>query len=182
MQTLKNIWNGQKFLIGVIVGLLIGVSIGFATFNRGLIKTLSTSSSKEEIKVGDVSSEESPGAKDTNSSHAESIEVSGQNAVAVLDQPAGNMVIVTMATLSRPGWVVVQEEGVAGMPGRVLGAHRYDSGIHLAEVELLKSTEAGKTYYVGLYVDDGDRAFSLENDAPIKGSDGKIIEDSFKAE
>ena len=178
METLKNLSGGQKFIIGLILGLVIGWG--------GTILALDK---KDRIKTGELESKSD--SKDesmdesapmgTSYKKIEAILVSGTNAVEVNDQLAGDKVEVTMVTLSKAGWVVIHEDD-NGASGKVLGARRYEPGIYLAEVELLRPTESGKMYYAMLHLDDGDKEFNLGKDAPIKGDDGIVVMDSFKAQ
>jgi hypothetical protein len=61
---------------------------------------------------------------------AEPVAVSGSNAIQANDQIAGDTVEVTMITLSVPGWVAIHEDK-NGQLGNILGASRFDPGIHL---------------------------------------------------
>jgi len=107
------------------------------------------------------------------------VAVSGSNAIEANDQPAGNTVEVNMITLSVTGWVAIHEERDGGL-GNVLGAGRFEPGIYLGDISLLRNTVAGGTYYAVLYQDDGDKVFDKATDAPIKNADGQIIQSVFK--
>jgi hypothetical protein len=107
----------------------------------------------------------------------EPVSVSGTNAIAANDQKAGTTAEVTMVTLSVPGWVAIHEDK-NGELGNVLGAARFEPGIHLGEVELLRGTVAGAKYHAVLYEDTGSRGFDTSEDAPIKNDKG-LIEATF---
>ncbi len=179
METLKNLSGNQKFIIGLIIGLVVGWGGTFFAID----KSKPSPSKLEESKTSEEVDEDLDSGDLSQSGYnkkAEAVLVSGINAVEVNDQPAGDKVEVTMATLSKAGWVVIHEDD-NGAAGKVLGARRYEPGIYLAEVELLRPTESGKMYYAMLHLDDGDKEFNLSNDGPIKGEDGRVVMDSFKA-
>ncbi len=186
METLKNLSGAQKFIIGLIIGLVVGWGGTFFAIDKS--KSSSSKSKSEKSSEQSELSEEVVEGLDNGDSvsqsgynkKAEAVLVSGANAVEVNDQPAGDKVEITMVTISKAGWVVIHEDD-NGASGRVLGARRYEPGIYLAEVELLRPTESGKMYYAMLHLDDGDKEFNLNNDGPIKGEDGRVVMDSFKA-
>lgn len=180
METLKNLSGAQKFVIGLIIGLVVGWGGTFFAIDKS-----SSPSKLEQSKASEEVAEDLDNGGNVSQSgynkKAEAIIVSGINAVEVNDQPAGDKVEITMATLSKAGWVVIHEDD-NGASGKVLGARRYEPGIYLAEVELLRPTESGKIYYAMLHLDDGDKEFNLSSDGPIKGEDGRVVMDSFKAQ
>lgn len=204
METLRNLSGKQKFIIGFLIGLLIGGGTTYLIFERAILddvrcekgETLEDCAErveevlKDSIQKENKEEETSSSGTSTNtggniggtntSTSPTSVEVPGTNAVVANDQPAGNKVEVTLVTLSKSGWVVIHEDN-NGKPGSVLGARRYDSGIHLGEVELLRGTQKGMTYYAMLHLDDGDKQFDLAKDLPILGEGGVVLMDSFKA-
>lgn len=104
----------------------------------------------------------------------------GTNAVSAADQSAGGRVAVSSASLSVSGWIAVHEDQ-SGKPARILGARRLDPGnLSNVEVELLRGTTPGGTYYVMLHRDDGDRQFDQTKDLPIADASGNPIMASFK--
>ncbi|MCE9643757.1 hypothetical protein K8Q93_00700 [Candidatus Parcubacteria bacterium] len=108
----------------------------------------------------------------------EPISVDG-DVIVVNDQPAGPIVEVTMLTLSQPGWVAVYEDR-DGTPGNVLGAARFEEGMHLGEISLLRSTEANHPYYVILHGDTASRDFDLKKNPLVIGMDGVSIRSTFR--
>lgn len=99
-------------------------------------------------------------------------------AIDVADQAAGMNVTVASATIVQTGWVAVRDSN-----GRTLGAGRFEAGRHEnAQVPLLRSTEAGQSYQVLIYVDDGDRTFDLRKDILVTKSDGAVAGDTFNAQ
>lgn len=97
--------------------------------------------------------------------------------VDVEDQDAGMSVRVKSAALAQAGWIAVRDA-----EGRTLGAGRFDAGEHAnVEVPLLRATESGERYQALIYVDDGDREFSLQNDILVMRGDGSVAGDVFVA-
>lgn len=91
-------------------------------------------------------------------------------AISVADQAAGVSVTIASMNLSRESWVAVRDER------SVLGAARFSAGATSGTVELLRGTEAGKTYSVIIYIDNGNRAFDLTGDELVEG-----VSDTFVA-
>ena len=102
------------------------------------------------------------------------------NSILVKDQTAGIEVAAEQVVLTNVAWVVVREDDGAGKPGKILGAQLFDAGISVGKVELLRGTEAGKTYYALIYTDNGDRAFDPKLDAPILDSVSQPVMAIFK--
>lgn len=100
--------------------------------------------------------------------------------LVVNDQPAGTEVTISKLNISKPTWVVVYVSR-SGKPGNALGARLFFSGDTRGQVALLRSTEAGQTYFVGLSVDNGDRIFSLSKDKPLADADGGPLWATFSA-
>ncbi len=86
-------------------------------------------------------------------------------AVSIADQPAGSSVTVESVTVPPPGvWVAVREMNGSDL-GNVLGAVRVTGPRSNVTVPLLRATEAGSTYAVELYRDDGNDEFNLSTDS-----------------
>lgn len=101
-------------------------------------------------------------------------------ALVVEDQPAGPSVAISKLNIARPTWVVVYVSR-EGKPGNALGARLFFAGDKQGKVGLLRNTGSGQGYFVGLSVDDGDRAFSLSKDKPIADADGGPLWATFRA-
>lgn len=82
-------------------------------------------------------------------------------AVSVVDQKAGETVIVELVTAPLPSlWITVRE--VSGDTlGNVLGAARVSGPQSNIEISLLRATEPGRSYAIELYRDDSDGAFDV---------------------
>jgi len=94
-------------------------------------------------------------------------------------QTSGMSVAVSGVSVSVPTWFVVYQDD-AGVQGRALGAGLFLPGVKSESIPLLRATEAGKTYFVGESVDDGDRVFTLHGDPETKGADGKVLLITFQ--
>ena len=103
------------------------------------------------------------------------------NSISVKAQAAGIEVAAEQVILTNMAWVVVREDDGAGKPGKILGAQLFDAGTGAGKVELLRGTEAGKTYYALIYSDNGDRAFDPKLDMPILDSANQPVMAMFKA-
>ena len=91
--------------------------------------------------------------------------VAESGAVSIADQPAGSSVTVESVTVPPPGvWVAVREMNGSDL-GNVLGAVRVTGPRSNITIPLLRATEAGSTYAVELYRDDGNDEFNLSTDS-----------------
>lgn len=114
-------------------------------------------------------------ATSTGATAANTVPVSAGEEVHVDDQPAGDSVRVAEARLSRTSWLAVRDTM------RIYGAARANppagGGTMLdIAIPLLRNTEAGKTYTVVAYADDGDGVFDFKKDALVEG-----LDDTFTA-
>lgn len=106
----------------------------------------------------------------------------GATGVAAEDQVFGSEAMIKSVKFeTRAGWVAVHEDR-EGKPGNILGASWLPVGEHKdIKVELLRSMEAGKTYYAMLHDDDGDKKFNYKNDLSLPSSTGEPIMAAFRA-
>lgn len=170
-----------KLVIMFAVGLLIGgLLIWLVVANKDKALNDDALVEDDDTTIG-TDDENTPITPSTPSTNPEPVAVGGSNAIEAKDQPAGNMVEVNMITLSVTGWVAIHEDRDGGL-GNILGAGRFEPGIYLGEIALLRDTVAGGTYYAVLYQDNGDKVFDKATDAPIKNADEKIIQSMFKAQ
>mgnify|MGYP000854644763 CR=1 FL=1 len=173
------------FLIGAVVGafgfwLSEGDSKKGSTEKVGDEVEMTSTSTEVEGQASPVLKNETSATLTAPSTRKEAVEVSGNNAIAADAQKAGTTATINMITLSVPGWVAIHEDR-NGSLGNILGAARFEPGIHLGVVELLRPTIAGSKYHAVLYQDNGDRGFNTAEDAPIKDGSGKVIETVFEA-
>lgn len=85
--------------------------------------------------------------------------------IFVVNQPAGDAVIIESVTVPAPGvWVAVREMSGDDL-GNVLGAARVTEPRTNISVPLLRATTPGLSYAVMLYRDDGGNTFDLATDS-----------------
>lgn len=167
--------------VAVVLGGLGGYKLGFLTFREAIAPDRID---EQKIEEGVVNLQKSTngtsvkGKKDVAQTSTSAIE-SGK--ITVNNQSPGKNVAVASVTMSVSGWVAIHEE-TSGKPARILGARRFDKGIYSdGNVELLRATESGKTYYAMLHTDDGDYAFDVKKDMPMKDASGNLVMVKFTA-
>ena len=89
--------------------------------------------------------------------------------------------MITNATVLQPTWVVVYESA-NNKPARALGATVFFPNTKSGTIELLRPTVAGKTYFVGGSVDDGDFQLSFQKDQPLRDTAGNPVWVTFVAQ
>ncbi|HEV7449680.1 MAG TPA: hypothetical protein VGP13_04045 [Candidatus Paceibacterota bacterium] len=148
---------------GIIVGVLLATA--WSSFNHGSVSATATSTMA------------------TSGTMTATTSLKGSTVGAPLvvdDQAAGSNVTITKLTIAKPTWVVVYVSR-EGKPGNALGARLFFPGDKEGSVGLLRDTEAGQSYFVGLSVDNGDRVFSLSSDKPLADVDGGPLWATFRA-
>lgn len=152
--------NKTQLVVVFIIGLLIGTFASPLIFSDSYESDEITSDNNtlEKIDIPSGTEERDVSTLDTTSS---------DNVITVLDQLAGDRVLIDTVELSVSGWVVVHED-LEGSFGNALGAARFDTGQHKrGYVKLLRNTVPDTLYYVILYQDNGDKQFSLSDDIPL---------------
>jgi len=107
----------------------------------------------------------------------------GPNAIYVDAQLAGsNEVIVGMAVLGEPGFVVIHSDD-GGVPGKVIGAsERLSEGGENIRVNVDETLEVGRVYYAMLHADANQNGvFDGESERPLTDTLGNVILMSFEA-
>src|SRR3989338_2468976 len=170
-----------QVIIGVLVlVVLVGGWMLFAGKGSGPSTAMSTDFTNEsasDASDGSDTDADTSSATENASSAVASVAASGE-AVKVVDQTAGGVVMAELVALKSRGWVAVQDEREW-----ILGAARLEEGTHTnVAVELLRGTVAGETYNAVLFVDDGDGIFDLHKDTVIKNSDGSTLSVAFIAQ
>jgi hypothetical protein len=84
-------------------------------------------------------------------------------------QQAGLKVEVTSAPVSVPTWIVVYEV-TNGVRGNALGAGYFTPETGARSINLLRATQAGKIYWVGKRVDNGDKDFTTADQAVLNAA------------
>jgi hypothetical protein len=112
------------------------------------------------------------------------VPVTAANLLEVSDQLAGSRVTLDRVVLKNEGWVAIHDSD-NGAPGRILGAALTAAGTQEAViVDLVRATEAGKSYIAMLHTSNGDREFQFragEADAPLTNVTREPIMATFKA-
>lgn len=191
--------EGQKTVISFITGLLIGgllvwvftsspedaqkTTVVDDTNTSEAVTNDSTNVSKEDEKKAEGSVTVKTSETKSNAT-TPAVTVTPKNttksegSLDVKSQPAGAVVVLSDTTFpGTDGWIAVRDY-VDGQGGRILGAARYatNDGLIPTSINLLRSTEAGKTYQVVFYSENGDRVFDPKEDVLLGG------ETTFKAE
>lgn len=177
--------ENKKTIISFIAGLLVGGLLVFIFSEPATEMTKQNDDAPVEVAETSNKDAENKGkeaATDTEPVAPEApaeVIVSNEGAIAVGDQPAGDTVeLDSVEYPAKSGWIGVRDYENGQMSG-LLGVARFhtDEGLLPESVQLLRSTEAGKTYAVVFYSDNGDKTFSLATDGQFSG-----VMETFKAE
>lgn len=157
--------RNTQIAIGVAVVVVVGL-LAWWLFSKPSADIGSMATSTDTV-INDTATSGTAASDTTDLSGTNTADVttaSTNEAVSVLDQPAGDSVRVASVTLAKAGWVAVRDSL------RIYGAAWLSAGTHAdVSVPLLRNTESGSTYSVVLYADDGDKAFNFHVDALISG-------------
>ena len=177
----KNNVSMTTTVIVAIVALIIGFVGGWMVGDKGApaqsentpaTQNTTTPTGGVGIVIGDSSSALNSGSSMSAPSVA---------AITVDNQKAGAAVLVSLVSSDASAWLAVRENN-NGLVGNILGAKRIDVGTSgNVEIPLLRSTEAGKSSYVVLFKDNGDRMFDFKTDPPMT-ADGVFISKMFSAQ
>ncbi len=149
-------WNNQN--VRLAISFIVGIIVGVAAY-----------------AIVDSNRETTRAPRESLTSTTTTSVIEGDNGVIVQDQSAGNKVDVAQVVLKTPGWVAIHDD-VNGQPGRILGAKLFDSGKLNGNVELLRNTENGKSYFAVLHTDDGNyKSFNAQTDTILKNAQGEMI-------
>ncbi len=170
--------ENKKTIISFIAGLLVGGLLVFI-FSEPPADAVKQSADGSESAV-EVSNDQK-GADENNKVTASGdvtkptvpaeVVISDQGAISVADQSAGDTVSLDSVEFpAKAGWIGVRDYENGQMSG-LLGVARFntDEGLLPDSVRLLRATEAGQTYAVVFYSDNGDKTFSLATDGQFSG-------------
>lgn len=172
--------DSRKTIIAFGAGLLIGALLVWAftsaTPDNGENNDqgANVSDTSEDVDDDDTTEEDddTDTTVDEDDNDNDTVSMEGEE-LSVPDQPAGSVVVLSdVAYPDGSGWVAVGDS-VDGESVRFLGAARFDTstGLEPTEVPLLRATEAGVTYRVALFMEDGDGDFSRAGgDSEIQGT------------
>lgn len=139
--------------------------------------TTGTSTEVAASAITDATGTPSEALAGTGLPRAKMIKANSNESVEVADQAAGNSVAVSNLKIESKTWVVVYDTDVNGEPSWPMGAGLAWPGNDTFVTTLMRSTSAGKTYYVALIKDDGTMKFDLRTVRPSETS--PVV--SFKA-
>ncbi len=168
----------MKIIFSFILGIIAGVLFSVPLVERGKFGTdffAGVFDMAENITPQSGISQENTAVQKTPT-----VVVSGENSFIVIDQNAGPLVIISMASISESGWVAIHEETLEGTIGNILGARRFMEGKYFGSaIELLRATERDRAYYAVLHSDDGDNVFTFETEVPVVDTKGDLIKTRF---
>lgn len=171
--------ENKKTVISFIAGLVIGgllvyifalptsdtkVKTSDSNKESGLVTDESKNQEKDESKKDEDMATRTPV---TSTSAATVIR---EGSVTVEDQSVGSRVELSDVTFpADAGWIGVRDYQNGQLTG-LLGVSRWNAieGLYPTDIKLLRSTEAGHTYAVVFYQDNGDKVFNLATDAQIQ--------------
>jgi hypothetical protein len=178
-----------NWIIAGIVALMVIIGGGWliARDRAGVIGGSTATSTDEMAEVADASTETTvaapPGmpvampSPSPAAAEAPTTPASGEN-VTVEDQAAGNTVVVSEVNIKRPSWIAVRDTR-----GWYPGAKWLNASEKNVTIGLLRNTEAGKTYEVVIFIDDGDKQFSLHGgDMLVTSTQGAPVSSTFTAQ
>lgn len=172
--------ENKKTIIAFIAGLLVGGLLVFIFAEPAAKDVGDNVRDVDTVTTDDMDEDEEVDVPVTTNDEEENDDRNDSNGeVSVDDQKAGGTVRFEASSYpANVGWVGVRDY-VDGQLSGLLGVVRWDTsmGLRPSEVKLLRPTEAGKTYAIVLYSDNGDRVFSLATDAQMSG-----VMETFKAE
>ncbi len=160
-------------IVTLVIGLIIGFALGAYTYGGKSsatgVKVGTLLENKATTTAGGILGGDSvPVMQDEETSAATDV------LVEVTNQAAGTRVIVDEVKADAVSWVAIRDWSAGGF-GNILGAKRVDAGASsLATVELLRGTQAGRTYAAVLYRDDGDRVFNHKLDRLLE-TNGRVV-------
>lgn len=176
----KGVMDGTKtttnWIIAGLVALAVIIGGGWLIAReRSNASTSGMASSTVETSTETTGS--TKGSNQNTSVSTDKVASASGETVTVLDQPAGDRVIVADVTLSKPSWVVIRDTNKWA-----LGAAWFPASAKSVDVPLLRKTVPGHTYEAVIYVDDGDKQFAVHGgDMMVTGSEGAPVSSTFTA-
>lgn len=182
--------EGQKTLVAFVVGLLIGGLIVWmfagSTSEAPVVDDTYNDDTSEVMNDEDDTVDINDDAEDTNNDTTDDINGTNDNSsngdttstmevgdgsVTVNDQSASD--VVTLEGVTYPmtdGWIGVTEYSNDRV-GTLLGVARFSEGEGLVpeNIQLLRSTEPGKTYAVVFYGPSANNEFSVATNERVEG-------------
>ncbi len=164
------------FLSGAVVGAVL--TWGYYTLNpqESVVEATNTATSTNPVGTSGTT----PKPTGTTVSTPTAPVIGSMGGITLPNpQPAGLKVEITSAPVTVPTWVVVYDV-TNGQRGNALGAGYFTPTTGSRSINLLRATQAGKTYWVGKRVDNGDKDFTSA-DQPVLNAAGQPLYVEFTA-
>lgn len=102
--------------------------------------------------------------------------MTGKNAIYVGEQLPSKNITVSLASLEKPGFVVIHESK-NGKPGGIIGKSNLLSAGENKNilVDLSRVSRDGEVLFAMIHLDDGDGVFEASKDIPAAGTQGSSI-------
>lgn len=179
-EQLKITEENKKTIISFVIGLLVGGLLVYVFAEPAVVSVDEESEEEVSSEVIDLEGDDSEVREASTSSTSKPATtttlvpstITGTGSVAVADQDSSDVVILDEVTYpADAGWIGVRDYENGQLTG-LLGVSRWNraEGLFPQSVKLLRKTEAGKTYAVVFYSDNGDKQFNLATDVQIDGA------------
>ncbi len=163
--------DSNKLVLTAIIGIFVGLVLGRLLW-------YSKTSLPDELPVGEEATTTESVPSEPVSEVPTLPSTQGNSISAIANQPAGNIAQAKVQT-DRAVWVEVRDNN-NGVMGKVLGAKHFSAGTMTVTVPLLRTTEAGKSYFVALVPYTGE---TLDYSAKAVMMQGSVpVADTFTAQ
>lgn len=163
----------NKNIIIAIVGLLTVVGVVWSS--KALAPTAPVpATSNDNVEPGSVVHNLPPDGG------ASSFARIADNALFLVEQRPGNMIIVNIVALLSPGYVVIHESA-NGKPGAIIGASALleNNGGQNIPITLIRPAKDGEELIAMLHTEKSVAGFDPQTDLPIRDTEGNIIHAVF---
>ncbi len=96
----------------------------------------------------------------------------------VTDQPPGDVVFISSATLPEGGFVVIYKDD-SGSLGISIGSRYFRDGTNPGDIQLTEPLVLGGKYYAVLHRDNGNRTFEPAVDVAVTRDTGEVVSVAF---
>jgi hypothetical protein len=168
--------ENQKTIVAFAAGLLIGGLLVWVF--GGVPKAESPSDEITEATSTEQTNNETNDEEVSSTNNTEDVVITpvktlttGEGEIEVSDQKAGTSVTLDSAVFpSDSGWIGVRDYASGQLAG-LLGVVRFskEQGLVPEEIVLQRATQAGNSYAVVFYSENGDDVFSLADDVQVEG-------------
>lgn len=168
VKTINQTIMKRNYIVTLIVIILVLLGIWLVFFRGNQATAPETTNNDSQELPTDDPNQPIPEGSATN-------QLANGDAIAVLDQTAGNYVTVDNYVLSQPGFIVIKAAGSGNIVGQsgLLNAGRGQ------DLEINVRIAAGQSYIAELHFDDGDRHFHAATDLAVMSGD-KSVSTTFR--